>query len=338
MYYRVIFALMLTLACLPEAACGQVYIWSGYGREPGISFSVNERDGRTTGAARAGTGMYLMAVHDKPGFGAVASMPANNKMDKGATYWTSGHASEEEAIANLQAQIARDGMLARPSIQVYHNTNEWPLQPDGAYGCSKPANLQHWWRGDGNAEDAIGGRNGTFSRRAGTAAGFIDKAFSLNGIDDQILLPGDFGGTSELTVAAWFKAGLDRSKVQAIIGSTTPGLFRVEMGDQGNSKVYTDTGPLSLPLVPFQPSDRWNHVVLVVKSGDIRLYLNGGVIGASTQTFGSILPTSSLRIGASLDGERTFGGYIDEVAMFDRALSPREARQLLLADRAGICQ
>ena len=61
-----------------------------------------------------------------------------------------------------------------------------------------PPNMVSWWPGDGNANDIQDGNNGTLQNGATFAAGMVDQAFLLDGIDDFI----DVGNAPNLQVSA----------------------------------------------------------------------------------------------------------------------------------------
>src|SRR5213593_2043987 len=50
-----------------------------------------------------------------------------------------------------------------------------------------PSGLVSWWPGDGNANDIIGGNNGTLQNGATFAAGMVGQAFSFDGTSSVTL-------------------------------------------------------------------------------------------------------------------------------------------------------
>src|SRR5262249_24109805 len=64
--------------------------------------------------------------------------------------------------------------------------------------------LVSWWRGEGNAIDAVGGNNGTLVGGVTYAAGKVGQAFSFNGTDQvQVPSAANLNLTSALTLEAW---------------------------------------------------------------------------------------------------------------------------------------
>ena len=59
-----------------------------------------------------------------------------------------------------------------------------------------------WWRGDGNADDSIGGHNGSLMASATFAAGEVGQGFSLNGTGAHIAV-GDVEVPATFTIDAW---------------------------------------------------------------------------------------------------------------------------------------
>lgn len=81
----------------------------------------------------------------------------------------------------------------------------------------------------------------------------------------------------------------------------------------------------------FKPTDigRWMHVALVATSSGFRVYLNGAEYSRS----GSIPATkinSALLLGQNYQGDKWFKGAIDQVMLWNRALSADEVRKYML--------
>src|SRR5882724_10819515 len=67
-----------------------------------------------------------------------------------------------------------------------------------AQTCAPPlSGLAGWWPGDGNADDLQGASNGTLLNGATFTTGKVGQAFSFDGVDDDVSLPGTWGGGPE---------------------------------------------------------------------------------------------------------------------------------------------
>ena len=201
------------------------------------------------------------------------------------------------------------------------------------YSTAIAANAQPpvaYWKADGNANDSIGNNHGTLENGTGFTAGRAGQAFNFDGVDDFVQLPGSWGGEQEATISAWVKTAATNNTFQAVVSSTNSGEFihfqLAEPNVGGNIVVYTDSGIVSFPTIPQSPVGVWRHIAITAKSGDSNLYVDGNLFAHSTISFGFIKTTSNLRIGAGFPG-RHFNGAIDEVKIYNRALTAAEVAQ-----------
>ena len=105
--------------------------------------------------------------------------------------------------------------------------------------------------------------------------------------------------------------------------ATVPGKLIFQHGDS--------TG-LHHPLIGKTTIDRWtwNHVVLIREGTTIRVYLNGN---AAPEIQHDSVPVSPAELkqfyfGGRSDNADNWEGRLDEIAVFDRALTPDEVRKL----------
>jgi len=93
---------------------------------------------------------------------------------------------------------------------------------------------------------------------------------------------------------------------------------------------YDDDDGLYAPASRPTPTGTWTHLAATYDSATLRIYMNGTQI-ASTQTSGAITNSSApLRIGGNAIWGEYFFGIIDEVRVYNRALSAAQ----LTADMA----
>lgn len=215
------------------------------------------------------------------------------------------------------------------------------LTRDVVFGqcADQPAGLVAWWRGEGNALDALGHGSGTIHGGVSFAPGMVGQAFSFDGQTGYVELPGLFGGGTEYTVEAWVRSAEGTGGFQAIISSTaTDEFLHFQLSDAGNIAVYCfPPGIIYFNALSPAPYGVWRHVALSIRSGDSRLYVDGQMIEQQSTTFDQILPTASLRMGSGFNGERFFKGEIDELSIFNRALTEPEIQAIYNAGAAGKC-
>jgi len=184
----------------------------------------------------------------------------------------------------------------------------------------------------GNANDARGSLNGTVNGATLTTDRFgnANSAYGFDGVDDFIGLNGAFNGYNELTISAWYKVTAASPDLQAIISSDQSGKFvHIQTSSAGisNCAVYYDNNNALLLNIPTASLNQWVHLALVAKSGNSKLYINGVEYSSSNATFSFISSSNLLRIGSGYLNGRFFNGSIDDVKIYNTALTPAQVLQ-----------
>jgi hypothetical protein len=81
------------------------------------------------------------------------------------------------------------------------------------------------------------------------------------------------------------------------------------------------------------PSNTWTHLAATYNGSILTLYRNGVAVGATTVSSTLSPTTGTLQIGASQDGAY-FKGLIDEVRIYNKALSATEIQNIYQQDSA----
>lgn len=218
--------------------------------------------------------------------------------------------------------------------------------------CMAPASGEvARYQGNGDATDSVGGHDGVAMNGAGFGTGLLDEAFLVDGVDDYFEIPDasalDF--TNTLTLAAWiFPDNPANGDLQTVVskpnasGGTGYPLGLVSDGTLNfgaNNGFGTNCVLGSLAALP---DGQWSHVAGSLDTdGTVTLWINGQ-IEASTPLLcpGFTLQDSAepLQIGRefAILGGRHFGGFLDEVRLFNRALSDGEVQSLFDPDCDGV--
>ena len=129
--------------------------------------------------------------------------------------------------------------------------------------------------------------------------------------------------TNEMTISVWVKANRTSGNRPIAVGEGV--VFLLEDGD---TKIFTNTTTITIEPSNNENRRDWRHLVLVCKSGASKIYENGIEIGSSNDVFGNILPTSYLRFGNQPGTNNNFDGKLDEILVYNRALTVSEVQTL----------
>ncbi len=202
---------------------------------------------------------------------------------------------------------------------------------------------------NGNANDVSGmANNGTAVGAVLTTdrAGNLDSAYYFDGSTAYIVVPHNESlNLNQHTVTAWINTN-GSTDAQNIIGKVTPliheslnfslnsaGELRTNFatGEAVNNFAYGAVG--GIPGSTLQ-TGQWYFVAMTYDGAYVTLYLNGEVDVKYPKTGDTRTNTNALAIGrhggeADQQGDdKFFNGSIDEVRIYNRALSPEEVRFL----------
>jgi CSLREA domain-containing protein len=217
------------------------------------------------------------------------------------------------------------------------------LTVNAAVCTTAPAGMVSWYSADGNADDIYGTNNGALHNGATFAPGKVSQAFSFDGADDYVEVPdaNDLNSTTA-TWDFWVKTtqtggpyGLvgkhdQTSSFNGVTVEMSGGIVGLQVKAGSGGSAIGGTTPVN--------DGRFHHVAVTFQSGGSEnLYIDGQLEAtgaAPTFSFGS----NPLRLGRLLDSFwGAFGGQLDEVEIFNRALSQTEIADIYNAGSAGKC-
>ena len=206
---------------------------------------------------------------------------------------------------------------------------------------SASADLGAHWKFNNDATDSVGALNWTLNGGASysTDAQEGSHSLQLDGVDDyagqtSTLILNDAFSTE--TVVMWFKAN-STSGTQVLYdeGGTTRGLS-IRINNSNLEAAIRDDSTQVTASTSFSSTD-WSHVAVTFDNGLFKLYLHGTEHDSITAGFTTATAHSNAAgIGArnsqdSFGGTATgdyFGGLIDDVQVYDNALSASEIAAL----------
>lgn len=137
--------------------------------------------------------------------------------------------------------------------------------------------------------------------------------------------------TNTVTLSAWIKPSVDQPNWAGIMffrgGSTTSGL---NFTDNTNQLGYHwDGGFWGWTGGPTVPLNEWSHVALVIDGSSATIYLNGVGYTNTDNHVAEAFDTPLILGNDPNSSNRTFKGLMDEVCVYNRALSQSEIRELM---------
>jgi hypothetical protein len=184
--------------------------------------------------------------------------------------------------------------------------------------------------GNGVTDASGSGNNGTLSGATRTASGKYGRALSFDGTNDRVNIAdsSSLDLTNGMTIEAWVRpsslGGWDTVVLKEQPGSLVYALYANTGPGPASGEVETSAGYFTQYAVGSLPLDTWTHLASTYDGTTLRLYINAAEVG-SRAVSGSVLTSSSaLRIGGNAIWGEYFGGLIDEVRIYNRALSPQE--------------
>jgi len=218
--------------------------------------------------------------------------------------------------------------------------------------AAPPSQMVSWWPGEGNANDIQDGNHGTPLAGATFGAGKVGQAFSFDGINDRVAVndSANLNVGQELTIDAWVFPAVGAPVTMGLVNKyqADPGLrgYELFIQDRKLGLAVVEQGEAGGGCFPLSSSElvygQWNHVAGTASSAKCELFINGRQEATTPGTpsiQSNTLPLHfGIRHGGSLLFPFFFRGLIDEVEIFNRALSHAEIQAIYNAGVGGKCR
>lgn len=220
--------------------------------------------------------------------------------------------------------------------------------------CVAPsAGLVAWWAGEGTASDQVGTNSGTLRGAAAFGPGKVGQGFDFNGSSGSILVPdvSSLHSSNAVTIDAWIYpkgyggGGFPGEIVSKWYGDDNQKSYSTSLDASGHAYFLVCSDGLasapgvdstSVSTVNIAPLNQWSHFAATYDGATLRVYLNGVLENQLAWAQGVFPGTAPLVIGANYFNS-VFNGLLDEISLYNRALSGAEIQQIYDAGSAGKC-
>jgi hypothetical protein len=285
------------------------------------------------GATVSGTVTVTAGASDTSGITSVQFLLDGNPLgaaDTTAPYSASWNTTQSTNGSHTLSARATDGVgLTATSSGVGITVNNAWTVPSGlvaAYTFSEGSLA--------TTADASGaGLNGTITGATWTTSGRFGNALSFNGLSDWVTVADSpaLRFTSGMTIEAWvYPTAIGGGAWRTVVmkeaagdlsytlyaDDSTPSRPAGYINRGGTHVSVTGTAPL--------PLNTWSHIAVTYGGGNLRFFLNGTQLATRAQTGNISTSTNPLRIGGNSPWGEFFTGRIDEVRLYNRALTAAE--------------
>lgn len=201
------------------------------------------------------------------------------------------------------------------------------------------------WRMDEQEGNLIRDEKGLYNAISHNAT-VVGNARLLNGLNAYIQTPLKLN--KDITISLWVKPEKDLWESAALTKKRSGHLIILDNGNTSRKNFALQSSDIEYTKFVWHTADadvsfeltwnEWSHLVVVAnsKNNTLQVFLNGELLGENRIKGKIILDDTPLTIGkwATRD-ERFFRGMIDEVAVWDRALTMSEIKKLFKAVMAS---
>jgi hypothetical protein len=197
-----------------------------------------------------------------------------------------------------------------------------------------PSGLVDWWPAEGTPVDIIGTAHGTLVNAVTYVAGQEGLAFHFNGANTY-LTTGASSIAVPWTASFWVNRQNAPGTAAALSGDGNVEL-KLEQYNATHQVGFTRFGVADYNFGYTVPLNTWTHLAFVASGTQMQLYANGALVGTITTN----IPLPRAYFGAGyVNSNGNIVDYllasVDEIMLFNRALSGAEVSSLYAAGQTG---
>jgi len=189
-------------------------------------------------------------------------------------------------------------------------------------GSSAPLPLAHWKLDETagvTAVDSIGSHDGTLTNGPIWTSGTIDGGLEFDGSNDHVRVSDSSDlHLAEGTIQVWINADTISGEHYLFHKAGSEKMFVLIKSGEITYETNGDT--LTSPI----QANRWYRVTVTFGSEGMKLYLDGSLVTSNNKTDGMVDNSDSIYIGADDTLGKAFDGTMDDIRIYDVALSADE--------------
>jgi hypothetical protein len=151
-------------------------------------------------------------------------------------------------------------------------------------------------------------------------------------VNDSVVVPdaNSLDLTSGMTLEAWVNPSANGGW-RTVLFKEQPadlvyGLYAFRNTGVADGQVFIGGAERVVDAAAPTPMNAWTHLAVTYDGATLRLYSNGTQVAQVAQTGSILTSTGVLRIGGNAIWNEWFKGLIDEVRVYNRALSAAEVQ------------
>jgi glucose/arabinose dehydrogenase/PKD repeat protein len=174
------------------------------------------------------------------------------------------------------------------------------------------------------------GHTGTLSGPTWSTAGRTGAALSFDGVNDSVRIndAGDLDLTTGMTLEAWVRPTALGNTWRTVLfkeqsGHMTYALYGATDNGRPTGQAHVG-GERNARAAAALPVNTWTHLATTYDGAALRLYVNGTQAASLALTGAMAVSTGPLTIGGNGVWSEWFAGLVDDVRVYDRALTAAE--------------
>src|SRR6185503_5072272 len=177
--------------------------------------------------------------------------------------------------------------------------------------------------------DSGGTNNGTVSGATWTIGRF-GNALSFDGVNDWVTVPDSSSlDITRMTLEAWVYPTTSNAIWRTVVfkeqsGDLVYGMYAQTSTNQPSGHAYVGGSDRVARGGTALPANQWSHLATTYDGSAVRLYVNATLVATTTIAGSLATSTGVLRIGGNNIWPEFFQGRIDEVRVYNKALTAAE--------------